>query len=553
MGGQSTTTSNKYALMVTRTIRRMSVMMAFVIVVYAILAELGFASTSPLYSSLGSLTITTLVVVFALWTYVVHLNTKSRKLAYFVIPFHALGMAFPVLISGFMSPIVLFWIVLIVVTGSYFGKMAATYSAMLLIATAMASLAVTLDPQSTSYLVDATDQLGYAAMVILLSIFILSLRHAQTIEHADMIKIEEKRTNEQSRLMTLINSLNEAIISVNAKGTVQFYNAATLNLLDTNQSLTGKKLNSIVSLNDKSGEIVHLFKLLTDSSPSMLRDDLSHTFEDGEQIHLAISGSKVRGNDNELLGYILVLRDVTREKSLEEERDEFISVVSHELRTPITITEGTISNVQLLIDRGASPAVVKDSLVAAHEQTIYLSKMINDLSTLSRAERNVGSETERINVVEFAHEIFKDYQSKAAKKNLLFNLDITGNPGYIKVSRLYLEEILQNFLTNAIKYTQKGSIDFVVHASKGQVKFSVKDSGIGISKKEHAKIFDKFYRSEDYRTRETNGTGLGLYIVHKLARKLDTKIELESRLNHGSTFSVSIPLTVNIDTSDQVV
>ncbi len=553
MGGQSTTSSNKYALMVTRNIRRMAAMMAFVIVVYAVLAALGFASTSPLYSTSRSLTITVLVVIFAVWTYVFQLDTSSRKLAYFVIPFHLLGAAFPILVSGFMSPIVLFWIVLIVVTGSYFGKMAAAYSAMLLVVTMMASVAWTLDPRLTSYLTDATDHLGYAAMVIILAIFILSLRHVQAIEHADMIKIEEKRTNEQSRLMTLINSLNEAIISVNATGTVQFYNAATLNLLDTNQSLTGKKLNDIVSLNDKSGDAVHLFKLLTESTPTMLRDDLSHKFDDGEQIHLAISGSKVRGNDNELIGYILVLRDITREKSLEEERDEFISVVSHELRTPITITEGTISNVQMLIDRGASPTVVKDALVAAHEQTIYLSRMINDLSTLSRAERNFGSETERINVVEFAHEIFKEYQSKAAKKNLAFNLDISGNPGYIKVSRLYLEEILQNFLTNAIKYTQKGSVDFVVHASKGQVKFSVKDSGIGISKKEHAKIFDKFYRSEDYRTRETNGTGLGLYIVHKLARKLDTKVELDSRLNHGSTFSIAIPLTVNIDSSDKVV
>jgi signal transduction histidine kinase len=285
----------------------------------------------------------------------------------------------------------------------------------------------------------------------------------------------------------------------------------------------------------------------------VLRDDLTHKFEDGESINLAISGARVRGNNNELLGHIIVLRDITHEKSLEEERDEFISVVSHELRTPVTITEGTISNVQLLIEKGATPQVVSGALTAAHDQTIYLSRMINDLSTLSRAERNVGGEAERINVIEFVHEMFKEYQPKAAKKGLEFNLDVTGNPGYIKVSRLYLEEILQNFLTNAIKYTPSGTIHFLVHASKGQVKFSVKDSGIGISKKEHGKIFEKFYRSEDYRTRETSGTGLGLYIVQKLAHKLDTQIEMESRLNHGSTFSISVPLTVNIDTNTEAV
>lgn len=553
MGGNSAGSSNKYSLMLARTLRRMSALMAFVVVVYATLAELGLATTSELYTPVRSLIVSTLVVLFALWTYFKPLTTHSSKLAYFIIPFHALGVVFPILITSFMSPLTLFWLVLIVVTGIFFGTKGTLYSSCILFATALASIAYGVNPETSIYLLQVTDHLGYAAMIVLLAVFVGSLRHVQSVEHKDLIKIEEKRTNEQSRLMTLINSLNEAIITVNEKGVIQLYNAATLNLLDTNQSLTGKKLNDIVSLYDEQDEPVHLHSLLTKSTPSLLRDDLTHKFDDGESISVSISGAKIRGNKNEVLGYIVVLRDITREKSLEEERDEFISVVSHELRTPVTITEGTISNVQLLIQKGAAPKVVSDALGAAHEQTIYLARMINDLSTLSRAERNVGSETERLNVTEFAHEIFKDYQPKASKKGLGFNLDISGNPGYIKVSRLYLEEILQNFLTNAIKYTASGHVDFLVQAKRGQVTFSVKDSGIGISKKEHEKIFDKFYRSEDYRTRETSGTGLGLYIVQKLAHKLDTKVELESRLNHGSTFSIAVPLTVDIDSASEKV
>lgn len=108
-------------------------------------------------------------------------------------------------------------------------------------------------------------------------------------------------------------------------------------------------------------------------------------------------------------------------------------------------------------------------------------------------------------------------------------------------SRLYLEELLRNFITNAIKYTEKGSITIVVKPSKDKVLFSVQDTGIGISRGDQAKIFNKFYRSEDYRIRETNGTGLGLYVSKKLASKLGTTIELTSRLNHGSTFSFEMP------------
>jgi len=104
-----------------------------------------------------------------------------------------------------------------------------------------------------------------------------------------------------------------------------------------------------------------------------------------------------------------------------------------------------------------------------------------------------------------------------------------------------LHELLQNFITNAIKYTKEGSITLEVARKKDTIHFAVKDTGIGISKSDQAKVFNKFYRSEDYRTRETGGTGLGLYVAVKLAKKLGTEIDLSSRLNHGSTFSFTLP------------
>ena len=163
--------------------------------------------------------------------------------------------------------------------------------------------------------------------------------------------------------------------------------------------------------------------------------------------------------------------------------------------------------------------------------------MINDLSTLSRAERGVADETEIIDVAELAAQINSEYSPQASEKGLAFNLDIDGRLGVVKVSRLYLEEILQNFITNAIRYTPKGSITLSIKKTKsGEIIFKVIDTGIGISKADMAKIFDKFYRAEDYRTRETKGTGLGLYVSAKLAKKLGCKIEVESRLNHGSVF-----------------
>jgi signal transduction histidine kinase len=128
---------------------------------------------------------------------------------------------------------------------------------------------------------------------------------------------------------------------------------------------------------------------------------------------------------------------------------------------------------------------------------------------------------------------------------LHFDLDLGTHLGEITASRLYLKELLQNFITNSIKYTKDGSITLRVNRKGKNIIFEVSDTGIGISKSDQAKIFNKFYRSEDYRTRETGGTGLGLYVAVKLAKKLGTRIELISRLNHGSSFSITLPATDN--------
>jgi signal transduction histidine kinase len=137
--------------------------------------------------------------------------------------------------------------------------------------------------------------------------------------------------------------------------------------------------------------------------------------------------------------------------------------------------------------------------------------------------------------------LYNEYSPEASKQKLHFNLELAPKIGHVSTSRLYLHELLQNFITNAIKYTREGSVTLAISKKQDTIFFSVSDTGIGISKSDQAKIFNKFYRSEDYRTRETGGTGLGLYVAMKLSKKLGTHINLKSRLNHGSTFSFELP------------
>lgn len=353
---------------------------------------------------------------------------------------------------------------------------------------------------------------------------------------------------EHEQILTIVNNLADAVFSVDMKGRIRLYNAAGLNLLDTNSSVEGKRLDDVFSLEDEEGKPVELFseikkvKAVTVNDQLRMRsgDDIMRLELTFAPIRSSYSSSDPSGTSQ---GFILIARDVTRVKSLEEERDEFISVVSHELRTPVTVAEGTISNAQVMVERDLSDKQqLERSLEEAHDQVVYLAKMVNDLSTLSRAERGVASEVERIDVNELAHGLFGEYHAEAEKAGLHFNLEISPKSGHVSVSRLYLHELLQNFITNSIKYTREGSVTLKVYRDKSDVVFEVSDTGIGISKSDQAKVFNKFYRSEDYRTRETSGTGLGLYVTRKLAKKMGTTIELKSRLNHGSTFSFRLPL-----------
>ena len=241
--------------------------------------------------------------------------------------------------------------------------------------------------------------------------------------------------------------------------------------------------------------------------------------------------------------YILMIRDITKQKTLDEERDEFISVVSHELRTPVTIAEGAISNLSLAIGKDMPKQVLSKNADITHEQVKFLATMINDLSTLSRAERGVGNKFVELNIKDLGQKILEKYHKNADEKGLNLELVMDNNLPSIKTSELYLEELLQNLITNALKYTKEGEIKISITNNEKNIRFMVEDTGIGISKSDQKKIFDKFYRSEDYRTRETGGTGLGLYVSSKLADKLDTKIELSSKLNHGSKFWFDIKLS----------
>ncbi len=527
-----------------RAVRLTSVVVTPVLALYSILVMAGVVQSDHYINAPITLAISLTWTLMSIYYYLKPApSVVDQAMRLGLIHFFALITL--MFITGFAQPFAPLFVLLLLACYLYFGRTGLFLSASSLVIAALTDI---LLRYTSNHFVLVENSITIFS-VLFLGFAVISVISAQETKRQALLHSQRRERLQYDRILTIMNNLSDAAFTTDEKGSVLMYNAACLDLLDTNDSLKGRNIGDLFNLTDQDNNPANLLVTLKDTKRTTRRDDLNHKYSDGESVRLEITFAPIRSNyslskkRDELGGYILIMRDVTKQKSLEEERDEFISVVSHELRTPITIVEGSLSNLGVLMTRKekTDPKVLNGAVETAHDQVLYLAKMVNDLSTLSRAERGVADAPEDINVEELLHMLHTRYEKEAAARKLHLNLDLGNKLGTVMVSRLYLEELLQNFITNAIKYTKEGSVTIIAKRTKNTVTFTVKDTGIGISRTDQNRVFNKFYRSEDYRIRETSGTGLGLYVSTKLAHKLSTRIELKSRINHGSSFSFELP------------
>lgn len=356
---------------------------------------------------------------------------------------------------------------------------------------------------------------------------------------------QQKSINlEHQQLRALINSMADGVIATDEQGKITMYNGAALNILDKNSALDASYIGNALKLIGENDQPIDSTRLIVSTKIQTISRDYRLKYSDGSIINVYLSIAPVKPGYGSVSqgGFVILVRDITKEKSLEDERDEFISVVSHELRTPVTIAEGNLSNAQIIMDRGNDQVKLKETLVQAHDQILFLASLINDLSTLSRAEHGtLDVDYVSINVPQLVQKLVDNYTPSVEKKGLKLFAEVDPTLEVLQSSSLYVREILQNFITNAIKYTEQGHITISVKPANGGVKFIISDTGIGISKNDQERVFSKFFRSEDFRTRKNSGTGLGLYVTMKLAKMINAQVSLDSTLNQGSSFTIYIP------------
>jgi two-component system phosphate regulon sensor histidine kinase PhoR len=239
-----------------------------------------------------------------------------------------------------------------------------------------------------------------------------------------------------------------------------------------------------------------------------------------------------------------VLHDITRQKRLEGVRKDFVANVSHELRTPLSVIKGYV---ETLVDgHDSMPLADRDRfLKTIQRHTERLNSLLEDLLALSRLESaQPGLARERVDLGQLFAVALEDFRSRPAAEGHRFSLAIDPNTPPVLVDPLKLGQVLDNLVSNALKYTPRGSrIDLSARmASTDTVELAVGDNGPGIPPEDLPHIFERFYRVDKGRSREKGGTGLGLSIVKHIVQLHGGKVWAESRLGAGTTFFIVLPL-----------
>ena len=227
--------------------------------------------------------------------------------------------------------------------------------------------------------------------------------------------------------------------------------------------------------------------------------------------------------------------DIKHLERLQKVRSQFIANVSHELRTPIFTIQGFI---ETLLDGAIDdPKVNKQFLQKANQHTISLSNLLNDLIDISMIESGEMRMSYRFfRVNEYIKEIIRQLKPQAEEKGLKLMYHQVRDALEVFGDKEKLKQVFVNLIQNAIKYTDKGTIEVIVEEGKKNVKFIIRDTGIGIPESSINRIFERFYRVDKARSRSVGGTGLGLAIVKHILEAHTSIIEVKSVLNEGSEF-----------------
>lgn len=340
------------------------------------------------------------------------------------------------------------------------------------------------------------------------------------------------------QLRTVIDNMESAVMLIDEQGYVNLVNRKFIELFGRTESSYNRKLYYDVMEQEK----VYLAVQEAFLYEQKVKDAIMLEAIE-EKRYIEFVGAPIFNEVKDLRGVVLVFHDITDLKKVEQMRKDFVANVSHELKTPITSIKGFAETI--LDEEMEDPSIQKKFIQIIYNESARLQALVHDLLELSKLEKEeLHLKIKKIPITELVEGITELAESQAVKKSITFSTNIEegitlfGDPERLK-------QVIANLLYNAINYTpNEGKVILTVKQQDGRVEISVADNGIGIPKEQCSRIFERFYRVDPARSRNTGGTGLGLAIVKHIVEAHDGSIQVESELNKGSTFTVLLPTSI---------
>ncbi|SDJ65419.1 two-component system histidine kinase PnpS [Salimicrobium halophilum] len=337
---------------------------------------------------------------------------------------------------------------------------------------------------------------------------------------------------QETRLRAVINHMSSGLVLIDEKGYIQLVNEAFVDTFRHNKNHYLDCLYHEVIPYQEVQSVIEKVYMFESPSSQML------TIEKGiEKKFIQVNGAPIFKQDKRWQGVVLVFHDITGLKRLEQMRKDFVANVSHELRTPITSIKGFS---ETLLDGALEDRDMTEQFLGIMlKESTRLETLIHDLLELSKIEREgFRLSISELNMTDLVNDTVTLVEEQAKKKDIEIISDLETDVRYTG-DATRLRQVFLNLISNAITYTpEKGSVEVRLEEQKDEVRVEVIDTGIGIPEEEIPRIFERFYRVDRARSRNSGGTGLGLAIVKHIMEAHGGSIQVKSEPGEGSVMTL---------------
>jgi two-component system, OmpR family, sensor histidine kinase VicK len=356
-----------------------------------------------------------------------------------------------------------------------------------------------------------------------------------TVRLKEALAINEE---EKEKLTSILTNMNDGVIATNEWGRVIVINRRAKQMLRVKEEVAiGMDLFAVLGIPRDP-------ELLDAQEQAKVRILAIPDPDEEDDLQARVSVTSIHRREKGISGNIVVLQDVTEQEKLERARREFVANVSHELRTPLT----TIKSYLEALEDGAleDPQLAQRFVGVTRNESERMIRLVTDLLHLSRLDsKQAELKKSWIEMDEMLEEVADRFSFQLRQRNIDIRIRVEAGIGCVKLDRDQIDQVLDNLVSNSIKYTGDGG-RIIIGARKAAdgtfVDIYVEDNGIGIPKKDLNRIFERFYRVDKARSRNMGGTGLGLSIAREIVKAHGGAITLESEFNQGTKVTFSLPI-----------